>query len=262
MTVYVNATAVFGPGLENAAHTQLVLRGEANWQHEALSNIKPAMLPANERRRTTPVINIALHCLQDLIRDVDDLRTVATVFASSDGELGIADKICSALAETEKIVSPTLFHNSVHNAAAGYWAIAASMQGSSTSLSAGDATYMCGLQEAVSRVETEGGTVLFVAYDYPVPHNLDSYRHFEYPLAIALRLGASAETGVLGTLTLDGTVVKQKESHCRNPSLEELRKGLPIGCGLPLVEAFSRRARMQVIMPYLRGEQYCVQVSH
>lgn len=262
MTVYVNATAVIGPGLENAVHSQQVLRGEANWLYEPLSNLKPAMLPANERRRTTPVINIALQCLQGLIRDVDDLRSIATVFASSDGELGIADKICSALAESEKIVSPTLFHNSVHNAAAGYWAIAASMQGSSTSLSAGDSTFMCGLHEAVTRVETEGGTVLFVAYDYPLPHKLDSYRHFEYPLAIALRLGSAAETGVLGTLTLDGPVLNQKESHCRNPSLENLRQGLPIGCGLPLLEAFSRRARMQVIMPYLRGEHYCVQVSH
>jgi hypothetical protein len=141
------------------------------------------------------------------------------------------------------------------------------MHGPSTSLSAGDATFMCGLQEAVTQVTVDGGTVLFVTYDYPAPGMLDSNRHFEHPLAIAIRLGDVAERNVLGTLTLEGpcnTILNSgnKVDGCRNKSLETLRMALPIGCGLPLMEALARRARMQVVMPYLRNQRFRVTISH
>ena len=262
MTVYINDIAVIGPGLVNRTETLSILRGQSYWTNQDMPQLKPEMLPANERRRTTPVIKLALECIQGLLRDYDDLQTVSTVFASSDGDLEIADKMCAALAEDKKIISPTLFHNSVYNAPAGYWSIAALMKGASTSLSAGDATFMCGLQEAVAQVEVDGGTVLFVAYDYPAPYPLDECRHFDYPLALALRLGEVAEYKVLGTLELKGLDKDTKVSRCRNVSLEPLREALPIGCGLPLIEALARRARMQLIMPYLRDKKFLVTVSH
>ena len=262
MAVYINDISVIGPGLINRADTLSVLRGQSNWNYQDMPKLKPEMLPANERRRTTPLINLALECIQELLRDYDDLQSVSTVFASSDGDLQIADKMCAALAEDEKIISPTLFHNSVYNAPAGYWSIAALMKGASTSLSAGDASFMCGLQEAITQVEVDGGTVLFVAYDYPVSGLLDKCRHFDYPLAIAFRLGETAEYKVLGTVELNGAQKDTKVSRCRNVSLEPLRKALPIGVGLPLVEALARRARMQVVMPYLRGGEFCVIISH
>lgn len=262
MTVFINDIAVIGPGLIDQKNTRSILLGQSNWSYQEMPPLKPEMLPANERRRTTPVIKLALECIQRLLRDYDDLQTTSTVFASSDGDLEIADKMCIALAEDEKIVSPTLFHNSVHNAPAGYWSIASLMRGASTSLSTGDATFMSGLQEAVTQVETDGGTVLFVAYDYPAPQLLDKCRHFEHPLAIAMRLGGEAEYKVLGTLSLEGVDKNAKESHCRNVSLEPLRKALPIGSGLPLVEALVRRARMQVIIPYLRDEKFRISISH
>ncbi len=263
MTVFINDVAVIGPGLVDRTDTRSILLGQSNWNYQAMPPLKPEMLPANERRRTTPVIKLALECIQGLLRDYDDLQTTSTVFASSDGDLGITDKMCTALAEDEKIISPTIFHNSVHNAPSGYWSIASLMRGASTSLSTGDATFMSGLLEAVTQVEVDGGTVLFVAYDYPAPQPLDGCRHFEHPLAIAMRLGEEAEYKGLGTLTLEGPADKDaKESHCRNVSLEPLRTALPIGSGLPLVEALVRRARMQVIMPYLRDEKFRISVSH
>lgn len=262
MTVYINDISVIGPGLIDRTDALSILRGDSDWNYQDMQKLKPDMLPANERRRTTPLINLVLECIQVLLKDYDDLRTVSTVFASSDGDLAIADKMCTALAEDVKIISPTLFHNSVYNAPAGYWSIAALMKGASTSLSAGDASFMCGLQEAITQVEVDGGTVLFVAYDYPVSGLLDKYRHFDYPLAIALRLGDIAEHKVLATIELQGAQKYTKVSKCRNVSLEPLRKALPIGVGLPLVEALVRRARMQVVMPYLRGEEFCINISH
>lgn len=262
MTVYINDISVIAPGLVERSNSLSVLRGECNWHFQDLPQLKPEMLPANERRRTTPLIKLALQCIQGLLKDNDDLQNVSTVFASSDGDLEITEKISAALAEDEKMVSPTLFHNSVYNAPAGYWSIAALMRGASTSMSAGDATFMCGLQEAITQVEVDGGTVLFVAYDYPAPPLLNECRHIDHPLAIAIRLGQVAEHKVLGTVSLEGPEKEAKVSSCRNVSLELLRKANPIGCGLPLIEALTRRARMQVILPYLRDENFRISISH
>lgn len=261
MNIYVNAVSVLGPGLTEPKQTMAVLRGEAHWQYEALPLLIPAMLPANERRRTTALIKLALQAMQGLLRDYDDLNSVATVFASSDGDLEIVDKMCRALATEEKIISPTVFHNSVHNAPAGYWSIAASLRSDSTSLSAEDASFMVGLMEAMTRVITEKGVVLFVSYDIPAPEPLLAKRPSAYPLAIALRLGVQAEPGVLGTLRLHGETDKNP-TRCRNVSLEPLREGVSPGYGLPLVEALCRRARMEVDLPYFSGKSYAVTVSH
>ncbi len=262
MTVYVNDIIVVGPGLMDKTKSCSIFSGQENWSHQEMPKLKPEMLPANERRRTTPVIKLALEGAQGLLRDYDDLSSISTVFASSDGDFEIIDKMCTSLAQDEKMISPTLFHNSVFNAPAGYWSIASLMSGPSTSLSAGDATFMCGLQEAVSQVEVDGGTVLFVAYDYPAPEMLRKCRHFDYPLAIAMRLGEKAEHKSLGNLTLKGVDLDNNISKCRNVSLEPLRNSQPIGSGLPLVEALTRKARMQVIMPYLRNENFQVFISH
>ena len=40
----------------------------------------------------------------------------------------VIHEICEALATDEREVSPTRFHNSVHNASAGYWGIATRSQ--------------------------------------------------------------------------------------------------------------------------------------
>ena len=52
-----------------------------------------------------------------------DPATLPSVFASTHGDLAITDYMCETLATDPTAVSPTKFHNSVHNAAAGYWTI-------------------------------------------------------------------------------------------------------------------------------------------
>ena len=48
-----------------------------------------------------------------------------TVFTSASGDPETCHALCEALASPERLVSPTRFTNSVHNAPAGYWHIAA-----------------------------------------------------------------------------------------------------------------------------------------
>ena len=75
--------------------------------------------------------------------------SLATVFASSDADLAIIHRICLALTATPRLISPTDFHNSVHNAAAGYWSIAAGARAASTTISAHDGSFAAGLARSL-----------------------------------------------------------------------------------------------------------------
>ncbi len=81
------------------------------------------------------------------------------------GDLAITDYMCATLAATPALVSPTKFHNSVHNAAAGYWTIAAECTRPYTSLSAGKYSFGAGLLETCVQAIAGHENVLLVAYD-------------------------------------------------------------------------------------------------
>ena len=80
------------------------------------------MLPANERRRAAASVRWALAAAQEAVSAAaarPARSRPSSPPAASDGET--LHRICEALASAEREVSPTRFHNSVHNAAAGYW---------------------------------------------------------------------------------------------------------------------------------------------
>ena len=53
-----------------------------------------------------------------------DAATLATVFSASGADGHNCHALCEQLATDDRQLSPTRFHNSVHNAAAGYWSVA------------------------------------------------------------------------------------------------------------------------------------------
>jgi hypothetical protein len=73
--------------------------------------------------------------------------------------------MCATLIGDPTSISPTRFHNSVHNAAAGYWTIGAGAMAPATSISAFDGTFAQGLIEACVQLATGAEAVLLVAYD-------------------------------------------------------------------------------------------------
>jgi len=133
---------------------------ETQWQTGEFPKLAPQLLPANERRRTTSFIKLALQ-VADEAKLAD--KQLPAVFASSNGDFHISDNICNTLSGDPKYISPTQFHNSVHNAAAGYWAIAAKSQAASTSISTGNSTFSSGLLESLTQVLFQQEDVLYVA---------------------------------------------------------------------------------------------------
>ena len=136
----VTGQAVLGPGLPDWTTARAVLSGATPYVCAPAPEPAPVLLPANEQRRTSASVRWALAvghaALQEHPGGIDD---IATVFASCGGDGAITHQICEALTSPAREVSPTRFHNSVHNAPAGYWSIATRSHAPSTSLCGYDA---------------------------------------------------------------------------------------------------------------------------
>lgn len=128
----------------------------------------PLLLPPAERRRAPDGVAVALEVAREALDGATfDATALASVFASAHGELAIVDYLCATLASDPLLLSPTRFHHSVHNAAAGYWSIATKSLGPTTALAAGEATVGLALLEAATQVVADLRPVLLVLYDTP-----------------------------------------------------------------------------------------------
>ena len=149
----------------------------------------PSLLPPAERRRCAPSVAWALTVAQEAVAASGmGAAEFAVVFVSSDGDGDIVHRLCTALAAATPAVSPTDFHNSVHNAAVGYWSIGARSMAPSTALCAYDASFGAGLLEAAAQIAAEARRVLLVAVDLPYPPPLARHRPVGNGFACALAL--------------------------------------------------------------------------
>lgn len=173
----------------------------------APSRPSPQLLPPNERRRAPDTVAVALDvALAACAMAQRDPRTLPSVFASMHGELPITDYMCSTLASDPSALSPIRFHNSVHNAAAGYWTIGAGAMAPATAISAFDATFAQGLLETLVQLNAGADAVLLVAYDGASAGPLAKVSPSHALLGGALVLGRGG-TGPRITLSLlDGEV--------------------------------------------------------
>jgi Beta-ketoacyl synthase, N-terminal domain len=149
-----------------SAALKVAVAGFALWNPEGRLRPQPSILPPNERRRAPDTVAVALQVAQAACANAGrDPARLPMVFASTYGDLAITDYMCSTLAKAPTTLSPTRFHNSVHNAAAGYWSIATGCHEPYCALGAGRYTFANGLFAAVLQVCADDTDVLFVAYD-------------------------------------------------------------------------------------------------
>lgn len=235
---FIAAIGLAAPGLPGWMESQSVLCGEHAYAPAELPAYQPALLPANERRRASPMVRMAFRVAEAAMQGFSSAE-LATVFTSSDGDLQIAGRICSALAAAPRLISPTDFHNSVHNAAAGYWSIASDTRGPSTAVAAWDQGFAAGLLEALGMVAVEKRDTLLVAYDLPAPEPLLHKRPVAHPFGIALLL-TRAPT-IHGLARIEWQLGGGEESRLADRGLEELRRSNPAARALPLLAAVARR---------------------
>jgi beta-ketoacyl synthase-like protein len=118
---------------------------------------------------------------------------MSSVFASTHGDLAISDYMCATLAATPTLISPIKFHNSVHNAAAGYWTIGTHCNAPYTAVSAHHYTFGMGLLEALVQVVDAQRPVLYVAFDVEGKGPLHAISQSEGLLGVGLVLEPARE---------------------------------------------------------------------
>jgi hypothetical protein len=161
----VEGIGFWSNGLPDWASARAYLR-DGTLPEGAPARPSPQLLAPNERRRAPDTVAVALEVALAACHDAGrDPRDLASVFASTHGDLGITDYMCSTLVDNPRSVSPTRFHNSVHNAAAGYWTIGAGCTQATTAISAYAATFAEGLVEALVQLNAGQDAVLLVGYD-------------------------------------------------------------------------------------------------
>ena len=250
MSAYVDGISVIGPGCADWPATEAVLAGRADYLPSPTVLSPVLALPPAERRRTGRIVRLAIATgLEAAGRAAADPASLPAVFSSSGGDGDNCHEICQTLATSDRQLSPTRFHNSVHNAPAGYWSIATGAMAASTSLCAFDASFAAGLLEALAQVVALGRPTLLIACDAPYPSPLHEKRPI--PDAFGTALVLAPAKGERSLLRLTVGLDEHRADHMTEPRLESLRAGVPAARSLPLLALIARRVAGSVNVEYL-----------
>jgi hypothetical protein len=259
LAAWVQGIGLLGPGLADWPAAARVLRAEQPWQSSPTLLPLPQGLPPAERRRTGDVVKLALAVgLEAAASAGADPAMLPAVFTSSGGDGPNCHEMCVALASGEPL-SPTRFHNSVHNAAAGYWGIATGATPACNALCAHDASFAAGLLEALTQVTAEGNAVLLIAYDASYPEPLRQVRPIPDAFGVALLL--AAQPGDRSRARLEVSLIEAPADTVADPGLERLRASIPAARSLPLLGLLARATPGRVIIDYLEPRRLAVEVS-
>jgi hypothetical protein len=262
MRVFVEGIGLLGPGLASWDSARGCLCGAADYAPTDTKLPRLDILPAAERRRTGMPVKLALAAgLDALAHSARAASTLPTVFTSSGGDGQVLHEICETLASPDRQVSPTRFHNSVHNAPAGYWGIATQSREPSTSLCAYDWSFAAGLLEAAVQIVTEHEAALLVSFDLPYPAPIDALRPIHGTLGIALLLARARSDQARASLDITVTDRPTAPTECVDPQLERLRAHNPTGRALPLLAALAAGSEAQLNLEYVAHQTLHVLVS-
>jgi hypothetical protein len=259
LTGCIQGIGMLGPGIADWQAARALLASEQPYVAAPTVLPPPAVLPPAERRRAGRVIRLALAVGAEALGASADARLLPTVFTSSGGDGDNCHELCVSLASGDRQISPTRFHNSVHNAAAGYWSIAYDCTRASTSLCAGDASFGAGLVEALSQLACGAPAVLLLAYDANYPQPLYAMRPIPDALGVALLLVAPASAPDLPRLQV--ALSDAPAAPMEQAAFESMRASIPAARSLPLLERLAQRRAGTVILDYLDTARLAVEVQ-
>lgn len=259
--IYLDGIGLLGPGLTGWEQACDVLSGRQPYM--AAPTVLPAVekLPPAERRRVGISVKLSMAIGLEAARHAGaDLAHLATVFSSTEADCENTHAILETLASNDRAISPTRFHNSVHNAPSGYWGIATGSMQPSTSLNAYDATFAAGLLEAATQAISHGKPCLLLAYDTAFPEPLWSLRPLPAAMGVALALNPCQTPSARARLTLslgDTTATRMPQDD-----LEHLRQHIPAARSLPLLALLAQGRNGSVAVDYLDPLQLDIEVCN
>lgn len=262
MRIFVEGVGLVGPGLCGWQASQPLLAGAASYVHTPTVVTASDLLPSAERRRVGIPVKLAIAAGCEALLHADrDAATTASVFTSSQGDGENLHQICETLASTERNISPTRFHNSVHNAAAGYWSIATRSRKPSTSLCGHDSSFAAGLLDAAVQVVVDTDPVVLIAYDQAYPEPLHTVRPISASFGVALVIAPQATRESFAVLEISFESRQESETRMQDSSLEALRSGVPAARSLPLLSILARKETATVFIDCAAGNQLRIAVT-
>jgi hypothetical protein len=266
MQVFVEGVGVCAPGLPDWTQAQSIFKSTAAYVFSPTLVNAPSLLPPAERRRVGTIVKLAMACASDALAHSDfSGGQLQSVFTSSGGDGDNCHVICEALASTEqndRLISPTRFTNSVHNAPSGYWGIAAQARSASTSLCAYDASFGAGFLEACTQALSSQEAVLLVAYDTPYPEPLRATRPIAHSVGVAMIICPRSTERTIAQLQVRlgcGPV-----TLINPPELEAVRTNVPAARALPLLDALANvanHAAQEIVLDLFENQQLRIRVT-
>jgi hypothetical protein len=142
------------------------------------------------RRRTSTLTRAAVTALEAALAEGGaEMAEVRYVLVSSFGEIETTVDLLAQLGDPQGPVSPTKFHNSVHNTATGYMSIASGNHREATALAGGPHNLEIGLLEALAGLAESGGDVVLIFAEERLPPPFDR-SDADPTFAVALHLSA------------------------------------------------------------------------
>ena len=260
LTAWIEGIGFIAPGLPDWPSARAVLRGEAPLAVAPSVLPAPSLLPPAERRRASRVVKLTLALgLEAAAQAGADVATLATVFAASGADGHNCHAICEQLATDDRQISPTRFHNSVHNAAAGYWGIATGSMAPCQVICAYDASFGAGLLDALGQVVVDRQATLLIAYDSEYPAPLFAKRPVPDVAGVALLLTPERSERSLARITV--TSGTDAAGPLAAAELEALRSTIPALRALPLLQKLAKGEGGSVCLDYLAPMQLQVVIQ-
>ncbi len=126
-------------------------------------------------------------------------------------------------------------------------------------LCAFDASFTAGLLEALTQVTVDGEPILLVAYDTEYPQPLHAKRPIPDAFGVAFVLAPERSAGSLARI--ETTLTGEDCDRLADPELEALRRAIPAGRCLPLLQRLARRESGLTVIDYLDVSRAAVRVE-
>ncbi|MDH3510043.1 MAG: beta-ketoacyl synthase chain length factor [Gammaproteobacteria bacterium] len=249
MKLSIAGIGIWSRGFQNWDEFQTVsgklTADTATWEMPSATQI-----PGRERRRAPALVRLAVEVAHQAC-DMGDIRKsgVASVFCSAMGDSEIATYICQTLASPIKVLSPTKFHNSVHNAPAGYWSISAENRAPSSSVAASRYSFPVALLEASVLATAESRPVLLVAADIQVRGPYEGVYPIENPFGAGILIQNQVNDAGGWSFKLEQRSGNVEWPTLKNPFLQELTETNPAARCLRLIEAIGLQERTTIEWP-------------
>jgi len=219
-------------------------------------DIDRTTIPAMLRRRSSQAMQLAFSAASQVCMQTGrSPAELPAIFASVAGEIQTTDQICTELAKPDGLISPSAFHNSVQNTAAGYWTIAQHCVQAASAVAAGQDTFAMALLDAWCQLACQGGELLLVCYDESWPDYL-SPGSGQPAFATALILAADVVESSIARLGKP-----QQQSVDFPAQWMALTDAMPVLAAIPLLDWLVNREEATTLPIGFTSEGWLIDVN-